>query len=77
MLQKEIFEKVVSAATPAETQSSQMPYEKFKHFPFYEWDNNEYRNFMIQLLLKLEVRRFESQEIVYDNLQTIDEFYFI
>ena len=46
-------------------------------FPFYSWDDQAYREFMINLLRKLEPRREPSGTILYRTIEEVEEMFFI
>lgn len=52
-------------------------YEKFKEYPYYDWnDESAYASFMLELLGYLEVRHFEPFETIYNSVENPEEFYF-
>ena len=50
---------------------------RFKKFPFMTLEDNLYSNFITKFLGILEPRRFQSQQMIYQELDTPGEFYFI
>ena len=50
---------------------------RFREYPYYDWDNSVYENFMIDLLRSLEVRSFEAKEIIIGELEECNEILFV
>lgn len=54
-----------------------LPWEKFKNYPFYEWDDWHYQEFMMRILRTLEARFFRSKKLICKELEESLEMYFI
>jgi hypothetical protein len=62
---------------PMEVQKDRKEGEAKIEHAFFKWDNEEYQSFMIQILKSLEPRRFEKMEIIYLELDEVNELSFI
>lgn len=53
-------------------------FTRFKKYPFHELnDHGQYANFMLQLLGSLETRVFKPKQMLLNELDIADEFYFV
>ena len=59
------------------TQSPSDPSEAEGHKVFYDWSDLEYRNFMMDLLTKLEPRKEKSGSILFEELDEINEIFYV
>lgn len=50
---------------------------KFKDYPFFDWNEPIYANFMIDLLQKMETRYFEAFEVIYKELEECNDIIFV
>lgn len=54
-----------------------MGWRRYKNFPFYDWDNQDYQNFMVAMIRSLETRYFHPQQVICKELEQALEFYFV
>ena len=52
-------------------------WQRFKDFPYYNWNDDNYKKFMIDTLSQLEMRNFEQSEIIIQELDEVQEAYFV
>ena len=46
-------------------------------FPFYDYNNDLYCSFMIKLMIYLEPRQFNANEMIYEELEDANEILFV
>ena len=52
-------------------------YYKFKDYPFYDWRDSQYQNFMLRFMRSLITRYFESDTCIYKELEQVNEVVFV
>jgi len=71
-------DKSQSAFPERETSVETSPnWHRFREYPFFDWNNQNYETFMIQILRSLEVRSFKRREIILEELQEVTEILFV
>lgn len=61
---------------PKKNQNEIDPY-RFITQPFYNFNDSEYRSFMLKLMISLETRNFQMNEIIYEELDDALEIHFV
>lgn len=56
---------------------SQPPWKRFSKYPFITYENGHYVEFMIMFMKGLQPRQFKKGEMIYQELDSAEEIYFI
>lgn len=56
---------------------SQYAYQKDASYPYYSCQDSLYQNFMVDILRTLEPRFFKAKAMIYNELDEVNELYFI
>ena len=44
---------------------------------YYTWTDTQWSSFMVALMLDLEPRKYQAGELIYKDMEEVQEFYFV